>query len=120
MFFGERNEVAKNKKARPNYFLDDKLQFVWDGYFFNFVRTNHLKLIFMGKGDKKTRKGKITQGSYGKTRPKKSSKSVIPAKVEKPKKEVAPKAEKPKKTEKSTEEVVEEKPKTTRKKKTEE
>jgi ribosomal small subunit protein bTHX len=25
----------------------------------------------MGKGDKKTRKGKITQGSYGKTRPKK-------------------------------------------------
>jgi 30S ribosomal protein S31 len=40
----------------------------------------------MGKGDKKTRKGKITQGSYGKTRPKKSSKSVIPAKVEKPKK----------------------------------
>ena len=51
---------------------------------------------------------------------KKSSKSVIPAKVEKPKKEVAPKAEKPKKTEKSTEEVVEEKPKTTRKKKTEE
>ena len=71
----------------------------------------------MGKGDKKTRKGKITQGSYGKTRPRKSSKSVIPAKVEKPKKEVAPKAEKPKKTEKSTEEVVEEKPKTTRKKK---
>ena len=57
----------------------------------------------MGKGDKKTRKGKITQGSYGKTRPKKSSKSVIPAKVEKPKKAVA-----------------EEKPKTTRKKKTEE
>ena len=74
----------------------------------------------MGKGDKKTRKGKITQGSYGKTRPKKSSKSVIPAKVEKPKKEVALKAEKPKKTEKSTGEVVEEKPKTTRKKKTEE
>ena len=60
----------------------------------------------MGKGDKKTKKGKITQGSYGKTRPKKSSKSVIPAKVEKPKKEVATKAEKPKKTEKSTEEAV--------------
>jgi 30S ribosomal protein S31 len=38
----------------------------------------------MGKGDKKTRKGKITQGSYGKTRPRKSSKS---SKVEKPKKE---------------------------------
>ena len=63
----------------------------------------------MGKGDKKTRKGKITQGSYGKTRPRKSSKSVIPAKVEKPKKAAKPK-----------EEVAEEKPKTTRKKKTEE
>jgi 30S ribosomal protein S31 len=25
----------------------------------------------MGKGDKKTRKGKINRGSYGKTRPKK-------------------------------------------------
>ena len=25
----------------------------------------------MGKGDKKTRRGKINQGSYGKTRPKK-------------------------------------------------
>ena len=74
----------------------------------------------MGKGDKKTRKGKITQGSYGKTRPKKSSKSVIPAKVEKPKKEVATKAEKPKKAAKPKEETVEEKPKTTRKKKTEE
>ena len=74
----------------------------------------------MGKGDKKTRKGKITQGSYGKTRPKKSSKSVIPAKVEKPKKEVALKAEKLKKVAKPVEEVAEEKPKTTRKKKTEE
>ena len=74
----------------------------------------------MGKGDKKTRKGKITQGSYGKTRPKKSSKSVILEKVEKPKKEVALKAEKPKKVAKPVEEVAEEKPKTTRKKKTEE
>ncbi len=36
----------------------------------------------MGKGDKKTRRGKINQGSYGKTRPK-NSKSVanIPVKV---------------------------------------
>lgn len=28
----------------------------------------------MGKGDKKTAKGKIFRGSYGKTRPKKKSK----------------------------------------------
>lgn len=74
----------------------------------------------MGKGDKKTRKGKITQGSYGKTRPRKSGTAkVVAPKVEKPKKEVAPKAEKPKKVAKPVE-VVEEKPKTTRKKKTEE
>ncbi len=69
----------------------------------------------MGKGDQKTRRGKVTAGSYGKTRPKKSAKAklVAAAVVEKPKKETAPKAEKPKK-------VAEEKPKTTRKKKTEE
>ena len=76
--------------------------------FFNFVRTNHLKLIFMGKGDKKTRRGKVTAGSYGKTRPRKSGTSKVAA----PK--VEAKAEKPKKA------VAEEKPKTTRKKKTEE
>lgn len=34
------------------------------------------KLFIMGKGDKKTRRGKINQGSYGKTRPKKSVKPV--------------------------------------------
>ena len=76
--------------------------------FINFVRTNHLKLIFMGKGDKKTRRGKVTAGSYGKTRPRKSGTSKVAA----PK--VEAKAEKPKKA------VAEEKPKTTRKKKTEE
>lgn len=30
----------------------------------------------MGKGDKKTRKGKLTIGSYGVTRPRKKKKSV--------------------------------------------
>ena len=64
----------------------------------------------MGKGDKKTRRGKVTAGSYGKTRPRKSGTSKV----------VAPKAEKPKKAAKPKEEVAEEKPKTTRKKKTEE
>lgn len=76
----------------------------------------------MGKGDQKTRRGKITAGSYGKTRPKKSAKAkpVAVAKVEKPKKEAAPKAEKPKKTAKPKEETAEAKPKVVRKKKTEE
>lgn len=36
----------------------------------------------MGKGDKKTKRGKITQGSYGKTRPKKTaSVKAVPVKV---------------------------------------
>ncbi|MEH6307034.1 30S ribosomal protein THX [Olivibacter sp. CPCC 100613] len=30
----------------------------------------------MGKGDKKTRRGKITMGSFGKTRPHKRKKTV--------------------------------------------
>jgi 30S ribosomal protein S31 len=50
----------------------------------------------MGKGDKKTRRGKLFMGSYGNTRPKNAS-----AKVEKVEKtEKAPKAEKAPKTEK--------------------
>jgi len=31
----------------------------------------------MGKGDKKTRRGKIIMGTYGKLRPRKSAKAVI-------------------------------------------
>lgn len=76
----------------------------------------------MGKGDQKTRRGKINAGSYGKSRPKKSAsaKVAVAPKVEKPKKESAPKVEKPKKVAKPKAESTEEKPKTTRKKKTEE
>ena len=33
----------------------------------------------MGKGDKKTRRGKVTAGSYGKTRPRKSGTSKVAA-----------------------------------------
>ena len=79
----------------------------------------------MGKGDKKTRRGKINQGSYGKKRAKnKKSVAAIPVKVltdPDPKGKV--------KTDKVTKEKsevakkpagIDEKPKTTRKKKTEE
>lgn len=38
----------------------------------------------MGKGDKKTRRGKIFMGSYGNTRPKKSEAKFVKAE-EKPK-----------------------------------
>ena len=49
----------------------------------------------MGKGDKKTRKGKIAIGSFGKTRPHHVKKVTAPLAAEK---EVAdPKAEKAKK-----------------------
>lgn len=72
----------------------------------------------MGKGDQKSTKGKRARGSYGKTRPRKSSKPI--AVVEKPVKDVAatktkvakPKAEKPSEKE--------EKPKVKRTKKAEE
>lgn len=53
----------------------------------------------MGKGDKKTRRGKINSGNYGKTRPKKSSTSFVAS--EKP--EVAEKTPKTRKTKKAEE-----------------
>jgi ribosomal small subunit protein bTHX len=37
----------------------------------------------MGKGDKKSRRGKINSGSYGKRRPKKASKSFATEKSKK-------------------------------------
>jgi len=52
----------------------------------------------MGKGDKKSRKGKITMGSYGKSRPhhiKKAAPSIPSDKAEKP-----AEAEKPEKSKK--------------------
>ncbi len=72
----------------------------------------------MGKGDQKSRRGKINAGSYGKKRPRKGPKSVAIVK-EKPKKEVTvePKATKAK-AEKAEAAAV--KPKVARKKKTEE
>lgn len=49
----------------------------------------------MGRGDKKTKKGKRTMGSHGNTRPKKESTSSAPVTVEKPKKVAAEKPKKP-------------------------
>jgi len=52
----------------------------------------------MGRGDKKTRKGKIFAGSFGKSRPHKVKKAVVVKKVEavveKPKRTKAAKAAK--------------------------
>ncbi len=39
----------------------------------------------MGKGDKKSKRGKIFTGSYGKTRPKQKKKKVTEDSEEKPK-----------------------------------
>lgn len=61
----------------------------------------------MGKGDKKTKRGKIILGSYGVTRRKKTSKAVAAPKKEKP---VVAEVKTPTKTTK---------PKTTRKPKAE-
>lgn len=37
----------------------------------------------MGRGDKKTKKGKIFKGSFGKTRPAKATKSAKPVEAKK-------------------------------------
>lgn len=47
----------------------------------------------MGKGDKKTKKGKVTNGSYGVTRKRKDSATIVVK--PKPKKEVVAKTEAP-------------------------
>ncbi len=59
----------------------------------------------MGKGDKKSRKGKITMGSYGVTRPKKKVKKVAAKKAGVAKKAAvpAPKKAAPKKAAKKAE-----------------
>ena len=65
----------------------------------------------MGKGDQKSRRGKITAGSYGKRRPRKSSNPVVvDEKPVKAKAETKAKVAKPK-AEKKVEAEVEEKPK---------
>jgi len=45
----------------------------------------------MGKGDKKSRKGKIAMGSFGVTRPKKKSKGAAAANTSASTKKAAPK-----------------------------
>jgi 30S ribosomal protein S31 len=50
----------------------------------------------MGKGDKKTRLGKINNGSYGKLRPKKKKSIVVTKPVKKATKKPTKKAAKPK------------------------
>ena len=54
----------------------------------------------MGKGDKRTKKGKINIGSFGNVRPHKKKEPVLVKKTKKataakPKKELSPKAKKP-------------------------
>lgn len=50
----------------------------------------------MGKGDKKSKRGKIILGSYGVTRPRKVAKPAAPKKEEPPVVEVKVKIAKPK------------------------
>ncbi len=72
----------------------------------------------MGKGDKKSTRGKRVRGSYGKTRPRKASKSVVVA--EKPAKVKAEPKPKPAKPKGEKAEETEEIPKAKRTKKAEE
>jgi len=72
----------------------------------------------MGKGDQKSTRGKRVRGSYGKTRPRKASKSVVVA--EKPAKVQAEPKPKPAKPKAEKAEETEEIPKAKRTKKAEE
>jgi 30S ribosomal protein S31 len=47
---------------------------------FTFIFAPTLKEPNMGRGDKKTKKGKIFKGSFGKTRPAKKKKEAAPKK----------------------------------------
>ncbi len=60
----------------------------------------------MGKGDQKTKRGKIVRGTYGVKRPRKSARSGVPAIVAKEEKMMpAPKAKKAASAKKKIEEV---------------
>jgi 30S ribosomal protein S31 len=72
--------------------------------FINFVGQsyNYLKIKIMGKGDKKTKRGKILMGSHGVRRPRrkivrtvavKALKEEVPVKIPKEKAPAKPKAE---------------------------
>jgi 30S ribosomal protein S31 len=51
-----------------------------EGHFYSLVeRIQNLNINNMGRGDKKTRKGKISKGSYGRTRPRKKQGPLVPA-----------------------------------------
>ncbi|MFC4165233.1 30S ribosomal protein THX [Epilithonimonas zeae] len=75
----------------------------------------------MGKGDQKSTRGKRVRGSYGKTRPRKSSQPIaVTEKPTKVKAEPKPKTAKPKAEKAEKAEETEEKPKVKRTKKAEE
>ncbi len=62
------NILVKDYKNFNSVTFDFKMVFS------NFV--TQLNYISMGKGDKKSKRGKINNGSYGKRRPRKSSKTI--------------------------------------------
>lgn len=72
----------------------------------HFQKKQSKKLLAMGKGDKKTKRGKIVNKSYGVHRPRKKKKTLVEVKAEetntKAKKETKPKEEKKKTTAKKT------------------
>jgi len=53
-----------------NFFISPSYFYFWRGAFLIRAKFyNYRKKKFMGKGDKKTKKGKIFKGSFGKSRP---------------------------------------------------
>lgn len=56
------------------------MQFVSCFFIYNTRKAIGTKITIMGRGDKKTKKGKTFKGSFGKTRTSKTSKKQVPAK----------------------------------------
>lgn len=54
-------------------------------FFVKRVIYSKQKIIIMGRGDVKTKKGKIFKGSFGKSRPARVAKKAAPAKATKTK-----------------------------------
>jgi 30S ribosomal protein S31 len=91
------------EKSQPHFRSLAKLNnysFFWKCFLSIFVRTEFtINNYIMGKGDKKSKKGKISSGSYGVTRQKKKKNAYVAAKPKAkkatPKAKEAPAAEKP-------------------------
>ncbi|MGN6339748.1 MAG: 30S ribosomal protein THX [Ginsengibacter sp.] len=74
---GLRQEKNCHRKSdfRENFLKQDAVQYCILLFLFATINLTLTKITYMGRGDKKTKKGKIFMGSFGKSRPVTKSKS---------------------------------------------